>query len=223
MGRRPRRPKSAPDQRLRIPPRRLEAMIEEAIVDAYTESEQAGSFHVMIERELELPFETTVLGVTVSVKRVDITEANDVMAVCYRGRDRQAIPILEPRDDLTNTVQQLLHLRRPEGESTRFACPVLRCVPVLRSLVLRRTRVPVSEDHRRYAGTAALAIVPRSQSPLHQTPHVGHKSGEQRGQVVFLQTRANGNDSLRSATFNIATPSGHRQRAVSTTKPTPMP
>ena len=38
-----------------------------------------------------------------------------------------------------------------------------------------------------------------------------------------LQTRASGNDSLRSATFSIATPSGHRQRAVSTTKPTPMP
>jgi hypothetical protein len=49
----------------------------------------------MIEQELELPFETTVLGVNVSVKRVDITEANDVVAVCYRGRDRQAIPILE--------------------------------------------------------------------------------------------------------------------------------
>ena len=41
--------------------------------------------------------------------------------------------------------------------------------------------------------------------------------------LSFLQTRANGNHSLRSATFNIATPSGHRQRAVSTTKPTPMP
>jgi hypothetical protein len=36
-----------------------------------------------------------VLGMTVSVKRVDITEAIDVVAVCYRGRDRQAIPILE--------------------------------------------------------------------------------------------------------------------------------
>jgi hypothetical protein len=28
---------------------------------------------------------------------------------------------------------------------------------------------------------------------------------------------------LRSATFKIATPSGHRQRAGSMTKPTPMP
>ena len=70
-------------------------MIEEAIVDAYGKSEQTSAFHMMIERELELPFETTVLGVTVSVKRVDITEANDVVAVCHRGRDRQAIPILE--------------------------------------------------------------------------------------------------------------------------------
>ena len=38
-----------------------------------------------------------------------------------------------------------------------------------------------------------------------------------------LLTSASGNDSLRSATFNITTPSGHRQRAVSRTKPTPMP
>jgi hypothetical protein len=81
--------------RPRIPPSRLEAMIEEAIVDAYTESEQAGGFHVMLEQELDLPFETTVLGVTVSVKRLDITDSNDVVAVCSRGRERQAIPILE--------------------------------------------------------------------------------------------------------------------------------
>ena len=70
-------------------------MIEEATVDAYTESEQAGSFHVMIEQELRLPFETTVLGVMVLVKRVDISAADEIVAVCYRGRDRQAIPILE--------------------------------------------------------------------------------------------------------------------------------
>lgn len=70
-------------------------MIEEAIVDAYTESEQAGGFHVMIEQALDLPFDTSVLGVTVSVKRVDITENDEIVALCYRGRERQAIPILE--------------------------------------------------------------------------------------------------------------------------------
>jgi calcium binding protein len=81
-------------RRTRIPPSRLDAMIEEATVDAYTESEQAGGFHVMIEQELDLPFETTVLGVRVSVKRLDITETNEVVALCRRGRQQQAIPIL---------------------------------------------------------------------------------------------------------------------------------
>jgi hypothetical protein len=70
-------------------------MIDEAIIDAYTESEQAGGFHAMIDQELALPFETMVLGVPVIVERVDVTDANDVVAVCHRGRERQAIPILE--------------------------------------------------------------------------------------------------------------------------------
>lgn len=81
--------------RPRIPPSRLEAMIEEAVVDAYTDSEQAGGLHAMIEQELDLPFETTVLGVTVSVKRVDINENDEIVALCSQGRERQAIPILE--------------------------------------------------------------------------------------------------------------------------------
>ena len=73
----------------------FDAMIDEAIIDAYTESEQAGGFHAMIDQELALPFETMVLGVPVIVERVDVTDANDVVAVCHRGRERQAIPILE--------------------------------------------------------------------------------------------------------------------------------
>lgn len=89
------RERHSPLARRRIPPSRIEAMIEKAIIDAYTESEQAGGFRVMIQQALDLPFETTVLGVTVSVKRVDITDANEVVAMCYRGRERQAIPILE--------------------------------------------------------------------------------------------------------------------------------
>ena len=49
----------------------------------------------MIQQELRLPFETTVLGVMTLVKRVDINAADEIVAVCYRERDRQAIPILE--------------------------------------------------------------------------------------------------------------------------------
>ena len=95
MSKSARRPKGRPKaSRPRVSRNRLEEMIEEAIVDAYNESEQAGGFHAMIEQELDVPFDTVVLGETVSVKRVDITETNEVVAVCYRGRERQAIPIL---------------------------------------------------------------------------------------------------------------------------------
>ena len=70
-------------------------MIEEAIVDAYTESEQAVGFHATIEQHLRCPFETVVLGTTVTVKKIDVTAAGSLVAVCHRERERQAIPILE--------------------------------------------------------------------------------------------------------------------------------
>jgi len=49
----------------------------------------------MLQDELELPFETLVLGVLVAVARIDMTQAEEIVAVCRRGRERQAIPILE--------------------------------------------------------------------------------------------------------------------------------
>ena len=45
----------------------LDALVEEATVDAYGDDEQLGGFAVMIEENLEMPFETTVLGVQVTV------------------------------------------------------------------------------------------------------------------------------------------------------------
>lgn len=41
-----------------------------------------------------MPFKTEVLGVEVTVQRVDFTEDEQLVAVCARGRLRQAIPIL---------------------------------------------------------------------------------------------------------------------------------
>jgi hypothetical protein len=81
--------------RRRIPTDRLDAMIDEAIVDAYTESEQAVGFHATVEQRLQLPFETVLLGVAVTVKKVDVTGAGEIIAVCCRGRERQVIPLLE--------------------------------------------------------------------------------------------------------------------------------
>jgi hypothetical protein len=70
-------------------------MIEEAIVDAYTESEQAVGFHATLEQHLRCPFETVLLGTTVTVRGIEVTAAGNIVAICYRGRARQAIPILE--------------------------------------------------------------------------------------------------------------------------------
>ena len=72
----------------------LDALIDEATVDAYSEDEQLAGFAVMIGDNLAVPFETTVLGVTVTVEEVDQTESG-IVAICVRGKDRQAIPILD--------------------------------------------------------------------------------------------------------------------------------
>jgi hypothetical protein len=74
---------------------RLAAMIEEATVDAYGESEQTTGWYTMLEEHLALPFETTVLGVVVKVASLDLRGDNDIVAICTRGRERQAVRILD--------------------------------------------------------------------------------------------------------------------------------
>ncbi|MEV0850094.1 hypothetical protein AB0J21_30185 [Streptomyces sp. NPDC049954] len=73
----------------------LEAMIDEATVDAYGEYEQRAGLFAMLEQYLALPFTTTVLGVEVTVRRVDLTPEGKVVALCSRGRVRQPIGILD--------------------------------------------------------------------------------------------------------------------------------
>lgn len=73
----------------------LDGMVEEATIDAYGESEQIGGFFTMIEEYLHVPFTATVLGVEVVVKKVDMIEDEEIIAVCHRGTYKQRIPILE--------------------------------------------------------------------------------------------------------------------------------
>jgi uncharacterized Zn finger protein len=75
--------------------RKLDRLIEEAVVDAYNESEQRTGLYAMLEERLEVPFKTEVLGVEVTVELVDLTDAEEIVAICTLGRRRQAIPILE--------------------------------------------------------------------------------------------------------------------------------
>ena len=74
---------------------KLKRLIEEATVDAYNESEQRVGFLTMIDENLEMPFATQILGIEVSVERIDMSAAEEIVAICRRGRTRQAIPILE--------------------------------------------------------------------------------------------------------------------------------
>ena len=74
---------------------RLDDLIEEATVDACGDSEQVGGFHVMLEEHLAMPFKTEVLGVEVTVQRVDLSDDERIVAVCARGKSRQRIPILD--------------------------------------------------------------------------------------------------------------------------------
>lgn len=70
-------------------------MAEEATVDANGEDEAAMGFHVMIVDSLELPFVTSVLGVDVTVEGIDIAADNSILAICARGRIRQAIRVTD--------------------------------------------------------------------------------------------------------------------------------
>jgi hypothetical protein len=74
---------------------KLDALIEEALVDAYGDSEQRTAFFTVLEESLALPFTTQVLGVEVTVERLDLTADEQIVAVCRHGRVRQRIPILD--------------------------------------------------------------------------------------------------------------------------------
>ena len=73
----------------------LDAMIEEAILDAYGESEQTVGFYTMLEDHLTLPFKTEVLGMEATVEQLDMTDDEQIVAVCSHGKSRQRIPILD--------------------------------------------------------------------------------------------------------------------------------
>jgi Calcium binding len=82
-------------QPLRLSKARLDELVEEALVDAYGESEQVTGFYTMMENDLRLPFETDILGITVLVGGIDITEDDQIVAVCRKGKTKQRISLSE--------------------------------------------------------------------------------------------------------------------------------
>src|SRR5260370_34109642 len=105
---------------------RLEELIEQAIVDAYGESEQRTGFFTMMEENLALPFDVEILGVPARVERIDLTDADEIVAVCRRGRSRQQVPILDlrlplPPPDGAEWIEQ--NRRWARGRETGFTGP----------------------------------------------------------------------------------------------------
>jgi hypothetical protein len=72
----------------------LDALVAEAVVDAYNDDEQLTGLYTMIEDKLVVPFTTQVLGAEVTVRRVDLRHG-EIVAICQRGRTRQVIGILD--------------------------------------------------------------------------------------------------------------------------------
>jgi hypothetical protein len=86
----PRRPRAGVQ---RSTDTRLDALIDEAIVDCHDESEQVSGFFTMLEDGLALPFETTLLGVRVTVERIEMIDGDRIAALCARGGAVQLVAL----------------------------------------------------------------------------------------------------------------------------------
>lgn len=74
---------------------RLEKLIAEAVVDAYTDQEQEVGLLTMIQEHLAVPFSVNILGAEAIVEKVDMTRDGRIVAVCRRDSVRQRIGILD--------------------------------------------------------------------------------------------------------------------------------
>jgi len=73
----------------RVAAAKLDQLIAEAVVDAYGEEEQRTAFCTMLEDHPAMPVKTDILGMEVTARRVDLTDDDQIVAVCTRGRVRQ--------------------------------------------------------------------------------------------------------------------------------------
>jgi hypothetical protein len=73
----------------------LDKLIAEATVDCYNESEAITGIFTMLEENLALPFAAKLLGVEVTVERIDLNDAGEIVAVWRRGRERLRVPVID--------------------------------------------------------------------------------------------------------------------------------
>lgn len=73
----------------------LDALIEEATVDAYDEYEQRVGFYTMMEDNLVFPFPAKVIGTTVSVRGIDMKNEERILAKVKRVGKEHTVDILD--------------------------------------------------------------------------------------------------------------------------------
>ena len=73
----------------------LDALIEEATVDCYNEYEQLTGFDCCITDNLEVPFETEILGVKVTVVEVGLNNADEMVATCKKGKHTLKVAVVD--------------------------------------------------------------------------------------------------------------------------------
>lgn len=101
----------------RLSKRRLTEMIEEATVDCYNDSEQVGGWFTMVQDNLAVPFPTIVLGVPVTVERVDLDRNDQIVEDAFQ----------EGQFAVDGGRSHLLHPpRRVRSVSPGMICPIAR-------------------------------------------------------------------------------------------------
>lgn len=79
----------------RLSKAKLEALVEEATVDAYGDEEQKVGFLTMLQDHLAVPFLVNILGTEAVVEKVDMTCDGRIVAICRREAVRQRVEILD--------------------------------------------------------------------------------------------------------------------------------
>lgn len=77
----------------RLTEARLRELVTDATVDCHDDSEQVSGLFDMIEDNLDIPFDTKVLGVEVAVESLELKRGYEIVAICRRGRHVQAISL----------------------------------------------------------------------------------------------------------------------------------
>ena len=88
------KPREKP-QRGRWKKSRLESLIERAVVDAGDEEEEQMAFYQALEEHLKLPFRTSVGKVAVTVRGLEVSDDDEIVAICTHQDERVEVPLLD--------------------------------------------------------------------------------------------------------------------------------